>query len=103
MWCATYAGGVTLLSLQANVFSLVLLALLVFKVVAFVAALRYPAEAYTAADKMTKPAWAIILGVCVVADILLGLGILWVISTVAAIVFWVDVRPALKAVLGYRR
>ncbi len=97
-----YAGGVTLLSLQANVFSLVLLALLVFKVVALVTALRFPAEAYTATDKLTKASWAGILGACVLADVFFGIGILWIISTVAAIVFWVDVRPALQSVLGRR-
>lgn len=80
------------------------LALLGVKIFAFVSSLMFPAQAYTAADKLTKPAWSIILGLGLVLQILMvGAGPINFINlafTIAALVFLADVRPALA---GLRR
>jgi hypothetical protein len=80
------------------------LVLLAVKVAAFVSSLMHPAEAYTAASKMTKPAWTIILGLGLVVQIVwAGSGPMNLVNlafTIAAFVYLADVRPAL---VGLRR
>ena len=71
-------------------------------VYAFVHAAMQRPDAYTAADKLTKPVWLLILG---------GAGLLsWVlgvtgmaIAAVAAGVYLVDVRPKLLEIQGKSR
>ena len=80
------------------IFWLVLLA----TIYAFVHAAMQRPDAYTAADKLTKPVWLLILG---------GAGLLsWVlgvtgmaIAAVAAGVYLVDVRPKLLEIQGKSR
>ena len=69
---------------------------------AFIDAITRRPEAYVAADKQTKPTWLIILGVALAAHILIWnpISFLNLIGTVAAIVYIVDARPALRAVSG---
>ena len=71
------------------------------KAFAFVNALLWPAEAYSAASKLSKPAWLAILGLSLVAQVLLinasPLNLLHLLGSVAAIVYLVDVRPAIAA------
>lgn len=86
--------------LQGNVALLIALAMLAVKIFAFVNALTFSAEAYVAAGKLTKPGWSIILGLGVVLQLLLLGSFLNLAFTIAAIVFLVDVRPALS---GLRR
>ncbi|WP_237536102.1 DUF2516 family protein [Streptomyces sp. SID3343] len=61
-------------------------------------------DAFRAADKQKKSFWLILLGVAVVVDVLpTGLGLMLMLAgLVAAIVYLVDVRPALKQVGGRR-
>lgn len=87
--------------LQANVMLIVVFVLLAVKIFAFVNSLMYSADAYEAAGKLTKPAWALILGLGVALQLLLGTGILNIIFTIAAFVYLADVRPALAGL--YRR
>ena len=68
---------------------------------AFIDAVSHRPEAFVAADKMTKPAWMIILGVALAAHVLLG-GFLTIVGAVAGIVYMVDARPALRSVTGRR-
>ncbi|MET9468120.1 DUF2516 family protein [Streptomyces sp. NPDC006544] len=75
-------------------------AMLGLAVAAFVLALLAREDAYRAADKQTKTFWLVILGVTVLADFFLGMIFLEVAGLVASIVFFVDVRPALKQVSG---
>jgi Protein of unknown function (DUF2516) len=78
------------------------IAVLIMAFYALVHAALQRTDAYTAADKLTKPVWLIIL----VAGILLGLvlGITGVaIAAVAAGVYLVDVRPKLLEVQGKSR
>lgn len=77
-------------------------AVLIMTIVAFVnAALQRP-DAYTAADKLTKPVWLVILGVagllCWAWDIM-GASM----AAVAAGVYLADVRPKLLEVQGKSR
>ena len=71
-------------------------------VYAFVhAALQRP-DAYTAADKLTKPVWLVILGVGVLLALVLGItGV--AIAAVAAGVYLVDVRPKILEIQGKSR
>lgn len=83
-----------------------LVAVLVTAVYAFVhAALQRP-DAYTAADKLTKPMWLVILGAAVaLASILYPvLGVLGMaMSACASGVYLVDVRPKLLEIQGKSR
>ena len=92
------------LEAEANLMLLVTLALLVVKIFAFVNSLMYSAEAYDAANKLTKPAWNIILGVGVAAQLVLGgtLGLISLAFTIAALVYLADVRPALASLTRRR-
>lgn len=92
----------TLFTIQSGFMSLLTLALFVVQAWAFIDAITRRPEAYVAADKQTKPTWLIILGVALAAHILIWnpISFLNLIGTVAAIVYIVDARPALRAVSG---
>lgn len=83
---------------------LVELALLVVKLFAFINSLMYSAAAYDAANKLTKPAWTIILGLGLVVQIVMGgtLGLVGLAFTIAALVYLADVRPALASLTRRR-
>jgi len=78
------------------------LALFAFQAWAFIDAVSRRPEAFVAADKLTKPAWLIILGLAVGAHMLIWnpLSFLNLIGAVAAIVYIVDARPAMRALTG---
>jgi hypothetical protein len=68
---------------------------------ALVDALIRPAAGYVAAGKLTKPAWAAITGLAVLVVFWQGpMSFLGLPAIIAAIVYLVDVRPAVK---GLRR
>lgn len=88
-----------------NVFMLVAtLVVFVVQAWAFIDAVSRRPEAFVAADKLTKPAWLIILGLALLAHMLIWspVSILNLAGAVAAIVYMVDARPALRAVTGRR-
>jgi 4-amino-4-deoxy-L-arabinose transferase-like glycosyltransferase len=93
-----YLVGTVLLVLQV--------AVLVTAVYSFVhAALQRP-DAYTAAEKLTKPVWLVILGLAVALTSVLSFvfGVLGVvIAACAAGVYLVDVRPKLLEIQGKSR
>jgi hypothetical protein len=78
------------------VISLVLLAMAVFT---FIDAAMRRTDAYPAADKQTKPFWLIILGLTIAVNIY-PIMFLQIAGAIATIVYIVDVRPALKQVMG---
>ncbi|QZA09908.1 DUF2516 family protein [Mycolicibacter heraklionensis] len=83
--------GTVLFVLQIAVFAT--------SVYAFVHAAMQRSDAYTAADKLTKPVWLVILGVCgLLALVLQVMGM--AIAACAAGVYLVDVRPRLLEVQG---
>jgi hypothetical protein len=88
--------------LEANVISLVYLALTVVKLWALVDAAIRPARAFPAVDKLTKVAWLWILGLAFVADLVLPNMLLMLAGTVAAFVYLLDVRPAVASVTRRR-
>ncbi|MEU6626039.1 DUF2516 family protein [Streptomyces litmocidini] len=71
-----------------------------FAVAALVFAAMAREDAYRAADKQTKKFWLIVLGVNLVLNLLLPMLFLQIAGLIAAIVFMVDVRPALAQVSG---
>ncbi|MCP2259452.1 Protein of unknown function (DUF2516) [Streptoalloteichus tenebrarius] len=64
---------------------------------AFVHALMQRADAFTAADKLSKPAWLGITAAGTAALLLFNLGgagvMFWIAGLVAVLVYIVDVRP----------
>jgi hypothetical protein len=69
---------------------------------AFVHAAMQRPDAYTAAEKLTKPVWLIILGASALVALVIGItGV--AIAAVAAGVYIVDVRPKLLDVQGKSR
>lgn len=60
------------------------------------------ADAFVAADKLTKPAWLGILAVALLLGVASfgGLGLLGLLGVVAAGVYLADVKPAIAQVIG---
>lgn len=84
-----------------GLYGLFTLALLAMIAVAFVDAAIRPASAYVAANKLTKQAWLLILGVAFACAFVFGLmSILGPAAIVAALVYFVDVRPRLQEAKG---
>lgn len=73
---------------------------------AFVDSLLRPAQGFVAAEKMTKPAWLLILGIALVIALLSlrtagsPFGLLGLIGIIASGVYLADVRPAVAQVTG---
>ncbi|OBA61524.1 hypothetical protein A5647_09750 [Mycobacterium sp. 1100029.7] len=92
--------------LVGTVMLVVQIAVLVMSVYAFVHAAMQRPDAYTAAEKMTKPVWLVILGLAVALTSILGFvfGVLGMaIAACAAGVYLVDVRPKLLEIQGKSR
>ena len=79
--------------------TIVSLVMFVAQAFAFIDAVSHRPDAYVAADKLTKNAWMIILGLGVAAHMLIWypLSIFNLVGIVAALVYIVDVRPALRS------
>ena len=92
-----------LFAIQGTIMSLISLAMFALQAYAFVDAVAQRADAFPAADKMTKQAWLIILGLGVVAHMLFWnpLSLFNIAGIIAAIVYLVDVRPAIKSLMRY--
>jgi hypothetical protein len=93
-----------LFQIQNTFLMIATLVVFVIQAWAFVDAVSHRPEAFVAADKLTKPAWLIILGIALVAHMLIWspVSFLNLIGAVAAIVYIVDARPALRAATGRR-
>jgi hypothetical protein len=71
------------------------------KAFAFIDAVRRPEGAFPAADKQTKNFWLIILGLALLGQLVDGaIGIFAIIGTIAALVYVLDARPAVREVGG---
>ena len=78
------------------------IAVLATTVYAFVHAAMQRPDAYTAAEKLTKPVWLVILGVGALLALVLGItGV--AIAAVATGVYLVDVRPKILDIQGKSR
>jgi len=80
--------------------------LLGVKIYAFVNCLMYSKESYPAANKLTKPAWGIILGLGLVIQVVMAgsspINLINLAFTIAAFVYLADVRPALASLTRRR-
>jgi hypothetical protein len=86
---------------EALVFLALRWGLLALTVWAFVDALIRPAAGFVAAGKLTKPGWAAITGLAALIIFWQGpMSFLGLPAVIAAIVYLVDVRPAVR---GLRR
>lgn len=90
---------------QSAILWVLTVASLGLKVYAFVDALRVPAPSYASAGKLTKNLWLIFLGVAVAVNIVMlnPINFINIIGVVAAAVYLLDVRPAVRALGGGRR
>lgn len=78
--------------------NLLFLALLVMSIFALVHAALQREDAFRAVDKQTKQFWLIILGISVAVQLVVPMMLLILVGVIAAIVYIVDVRPAVQAV-----
>ena len=90
-------------SLQGLIALVFGVAALVLSVFGFIDALRHRPDAFTAAGKASKKIWLIVLGVAVVLSfysVFAAFSLAWILAVVGAAVYLVDVRPALRRVMG---
>ena len=85
------------MNLDVTLLNLLGLIALGVKLWALVDAIIRPGDAYVAAGKLTKPAWIAILAVAVLLTGASFTGLLGIIAIIAAIVYLVDVRPAVRS------
>lgn len=89
--------------LAGTVLSVLHIAVLAVLIYAFVHAAMQRPDAYTAAEKLTKPVWLLILGGCGLLSFVFGPGFGSAIAAVAAGVYLVDVRPKILEIQGKSR
>ena len=90
-----------MMGFQDLVFFVLYWGVLALTVWAFVDALIRPASGFVAAGKLTKPGWAAITGLAALIIFWQGpMSFLGLPAVIAAVVYLVDVRPAVK---GLRR
>jgi hypothetical protein len=97
-----YAHGVSdaVDFLQSGVFTLLIIGGLILAVFALIDAVRVPEQAFPAAGKQTKNVWLIILGISIAVIFAFPILILKIAGVVAAAVYVIDVRPAVKQYRG---
>ena len=95
----------TLAGFQQLVYLALTLGAFIVELVAFIDSLRFKDEVYRAADKRGKVLWCVILGIAAALGLLSlpplgrgGFGFLTILGFIAAAVYMVDVRKALRAV-----
>jgi len=89
---------------ESGVLGVLFLVLAAVKAWALIDAVARPTPAFTAADKLTKPAWLWILGLSLVAHVVFAspIGLLSIAGTIAAFVYLLDVRPAVASLTRRR-
>lgn len=95
-----YAGRVfNVFEIQSFVLLVATLALFAVQGWAFVDAVSRKPETFVAADKMTKKAWLVILGLALAAHMVFWhpISLLNLVGAVAALVYLADVRPAVRS------
>jgi hypothetical protein len=98
-----FLGGGGVFAIQSLIVEVLGVAAFATEVYALVDALRHRADAYVAAGKLTKQLWSLILVVAVLVGFVVifsPLSLFGIIPFVAAVVYLVDVRPALRAASG---
>jgi uncharacterized protein DUF2516 len=98
---SAYPVQVLLQSLDQWVYQVLYVLAILVGLFTFIHAALQRADAYTATDKLTKPAWLGITGGATVALILFhppGWLMFWLVGLVAVLVYLVDVKPAVTEV-----
>ncbi|WP_446666306.1 DUF2516 family protein [Flexivirga sp. B27] len=96
----------SLVHLQQSVAIVLGVALFAMQLFALVDCVRHRSDAFTAAGKLSKPAWLAITAVaCIIGflSLLSPLNIFEIAAVVGAGVYLADVRPALQQVTGRAR
>jgi hypothetical protein len=79
---------------------IIALAVMVMAVIALLDAVRRPERAFASEGKLTKNKWLLILGAGALFALLGLLGLVGIVLNIVAIapavIYWVDVRPAIK-------
>jgi hypothetical protein len=94
---------VILANLAGVVVAVIVIAVFVVGVYAFVHAAMQRPDAYTATGKLTKPVWLAIIGVGLLLELLMRDAFGAAISACATGVYLVDVRPKLLEIQGKSR
>jgi hypothetical protein len=92
-----------LLSSLEGLVGIIGLVTLLLKAFCLIDAATRRGEAFTAAGKQTKIFWLIILGVAAAWNLIVDLnpiGLVNIIGIIAALVYFLDVRPAVREVSG---
>lgn len=78
--------------------------LLAFKVLVLIDVLRREQQAFPAADRQTKGRWLLFTGGAVLGHLISfnPAALLNIAGTIAAIVYWVDVRPRIQSLYRNR-
>lgn len=86
-------------TVQNALMGVIALVLLILEAWAFLDAVSRRPDAFVAGDKLTKPAWLIILGVAFAAHLLIWnpISLLNLAGTIAVLVYLLDVRPVLRS------
>ncbi|GAA3729723.1 hypothetical protein GCM10022402_08020 [Salinactinospora qingdaonensis] len=95
--------AVVAMSFFSLLWQVLYLAIFVTTLYALVDALRTPAQAFPAMDKQTKGLWVGLLSVGAVLSLgaVFGFGgFLVILSLIAALIFLLDVRPAVRGISG---
>lgn len=105
-WISWPHGALLVYQIEFAVVLAVGLLLILTTGYALVQSVLYSGQAYTAADKLTKPLWIGILFVCLLFQLMTaGAGffsIFGLIVTIATLVFLFDVKPAVAEMQGGR-
>ena len=91
----------SIFALPAWIYLIISVAMFLATAFAFVDSLTHRPDAYTAADKLTKNTWMIILGLGVLAQMLFWgsgpISLFHLAAIIAALVYIVDVRPSIRS------
>ena len=89
----------TVFDVQGVILTAATLFIFVIQAWAFLDAISHRPEAFVAADKMTKKAWLVILGVALAAHMVFWhpINLINIIGTIAALVYMLDARPVLRS------
>ncbi|HWU32779.1 MAG TPA: DUF2516 family protein [Marmoricola sp.] len=91
-------------SIESWVGLVIFFAAAAFELFALVDAAIRPARSFVAMDKLSKPAWILILALALLTCIAFRspIGIFGLLGVLAASVYMADVRPAISARRGHR-
>lgn len=92
------------MNLASGILEIVQVGCLALELWALIDCLTRRADAFPAAGKLTKPGWLVITALATVITFFTGaIGFLGIAAIIAAIVYLVDVRPAIREITGGRR